>query len=85
MISFRTVTINYRCMQVDKRSRENTVGLMAYQGTARPEGRVVELREGGAGAGAVGAHAGLRTDERLHALQRGGGLLAHEVPAHQRL
>jgi hypothetical protein len=58
---------------------------MEYQGSARPERGVVELRESGAGAGAVGAHAGLRADERLHALQRGSRLLAHEVPAHQRL
>jgi hypothetical protein len=58
---------------------------MAYQGSARAERGVVELREGGAGTGAVGAHAGLRADEGLHALQRGGRLFAHEVPAHQRL
>uniref|UniRef100_A0A0A9GQV4 Uncharacterized protein n=1 Tax=Arundo donax TaxID=35708 RepID=A0A0A9GQV4_ARUDO len=43
----------------------------------RPDGSVVELREGG-DAGTVLAYGGLSADEGLHALQRGGHLPAHE-------
>jgi hypothetical protein len=47
---------------------------------------VVEVREDdGDAAGAVGAHGGLRADEGLHAVERGGRLPAHEVAPHQRL
>ena len=69
---------------------EGVVRRRLYQRVARTDGRrvvvVVEvrLRERG-GGGAPGAHGGLRADERLHALQRGGRLPAHEVAAHQRL
>jgi hypothetical protein len=50
------------------------------------DGRVVAVeRRHGGGEAAGGADGGLRAHERLHALQRGGRLLAHQVPAHQRL
>jgi hypothetical protein len=59
-------------------------GVRSYQRVARPDGRVVEVRKDG-DAGAARAHGGLRADEGLHALERGGRLPAHEVAAHQRL
>lgn len=57
-----------------------------YQGVAWPDnGRVVEVREDGDAGGAVRADSGLRTDECLHAVERGGRLPSHQVAAHQRL